>query len=651
MASTSFTKYQRNYSAPKRELLAIMFALRRFHDHLFGAKFMLWTDHRALTFLLTQDNPSYMLKDWLGTLLEYRCTICHTPGAENIVPDGLSRLYEVFSKPKSREEMPHTRASKIMTKEMLKYPEKELQLFIHERLNKTLPSAEKRAQLISEAHCDAHFGSEYIFKQLFQDRDMYWPGMKQDIIEACSSCVPCLQYNIGKAGYHLARPQNKSEVFDCVAVDLGDFPTSVNGYNYFMVMVDLCSGFTILRPLKEKTDVAVAAIYYEVFSLFGWPAELQSDCGSEFLNNLIRSINEIAKVRGKHTSPYNPRCNGAAENRVKQVKMGVRKQVNGNFTHWETMLPRIQLGINVKELPRTGTCPFTLVFNRSSPLPCSSSTVPSTPMSITEIQERSEAIRELVYPIILERSLKSKQRMASRFNDKHKRPAAKLVKGAGVMIRDGTRASKNDPKYLGPYIIFEVTDALTYRLANLDGTSVGRPLAADKLKLVKSNFWRELEDAYEVAGIKDHREETDGSFSFLTRWKGYDERSDTWEPEGNFFADKLIKAYWEAVRTVTGTAKVRAKFKNKKLSRVQQDAILTVQLKQAAQDEDLDAEVPKAKRQRRQPPADPTTISTSTSLQSTEPISQQLSSTPTEQQHQHKHKSTTHKKRKKRKRN
>ncbi|KAH9263603.1 hypothetical protein BASA83_012986 [Batrachochytrium salamandrivorans] len=43
---------EKNYSATKRELLAIVFALGKFHYYIWGSHFDLFTDHRALTFIL-----------------------------------------------------------------------------------------------------------------------------------------------------------------------------------------------------------------------------------------------------------------------------------------------------------------------------------------------------------------------------------------------------------------------------------------------------------------------------------------------------------------------------------------------------------------------------------------------------------------------
>ena len=53
-AAKALTGSQQNYSATKRELLGIIFALHKFHIWLFGRHFTLWTDHSALTTMQTK---------------------------------------------------------------------------------------------------------------------------------------------------------------------------------------------------------------------------------------------------------------------------------------------------------------------------------------------------------------------------------------------------------------------------------------------------------------------------------------------------------------------------------------------------------------------------------------------------------------------
>ncbi|KAG1481714.1 hypothetical protein G6F54_013697 [Rhizopus delemar] len=85
---------EKNYSTTKRELLAIVFALKKFHPFLWGNPFTLYTDHKALTYIHTQPVANSMMIQWLDTILDYDFKIIHRPGIQNVLPDMLSRLFE-----------------------------------------------------------------------------------------------------------------------------------------------------------------------------------------------------------------------------------------------------------------------------------------------------------------------------------------------------------------------------------------------------------------------------------------------------------------------------------------------------------------------------------------------------------------------------
>ena len=88
-AARALHSAERRYSATKRELLAIVYALRRFHYYIYGTHFRLFTDHRSLSFILTQRDLNPMLTAWLETILSYTFTVEHRPGVLNILPDAL----------------------------------------------------------------------------------------------------------------------------------------------------------------------------------------------------------------------------------------------------------------------------------------------------------------------------------------------------------------------------------------------------------------------------------------------------------------------------------------------------------------------------------------------------------------------------------
>ena len=52
-ASQTLNKAEQNYAQIERDVLAIFFGARKFHQYLYGNKFTLLTDHRPLTSILS----------------------------------------------------------------------------------------------------------------------------------------------------------------------------------------------------------------------------------------------------------------------------------------------------------------------------------------------------------------------------------------------------------------------------------------------------------------------------------------------------------------------------------------------------------------------------------------------------------------------
>ena len=71
---------QRNYSATKLEMYALVSAIRHFKSYLYGAKFRCRTDHHSLLWLQNMKPPQGILARWLETLSNYSFTVEHRPG-------------------------------------------------------------------------------------------------------------------------------------------------------------------------------------------------------------------------------------------------------------------------------------------------------------------------------------------------------------------------------------------------------------------------------------------------------------------------------------------------------------------------------------------------------------------------------------------
>jgi len=411
LASRALNKGQRNYSATRRELLAIIFALQRFRGLLAYDKFELRTDHRALIYMFNKEHLNYMLENWLDVIMQFDFSITHCPGILNVLPDALSRQYPSFVKEAAqaqREAMnkegvrgevvlepkptPPLKASKKRKKPQLEInnvdtvltnaiskkitaesvdeivirPQTELDEFIRERLNKKALPAHQRDEVIAKYHERlGHRGGELMFKQLWSD-GLYWPGMRQQCVQEAASCLACLRWNVGKAGYHPMKGIISETPFQHISIDLADYThcRSECGHSYVLVIIDLFTKFVILKPLKEKTAIEVASCLYEVGNLVGHYRILQSDNGAEFHNSVQREYNRLMNSHHRFISAYNPSANGVAENAVGKFKLALNKIMGGQVTNWDKFLSSVQYAMNVSVTALHGTSPFSLLYGR-----------------------------------------------------------------------------------------------------------------------------------------------------------------------------------------------------------------------------------------------------------------------------------------------
>jgi hypothetical protein len=89
--SRQLNQAESKYSTTELELLAFLFATKQFRCYIYGRKFTVYTDHRALRWLLNLQDPSSRLTRWAMKLSEYDFTVEHRSGTQMRHADALSR--------------------------------------------------------------------------------------------------------------------------------------------------------------------------------------------------------------------------------------------------------------------------------------------------------------------------------------------------------------------------------------------------------------------------------------------------------------------------------------------------------------------------------------------------------------------------------
>ena len=293
------------YSTTKKELLAIVFALKKFRHYLLGKEFDVLTDHKSLVYLFHSKNPSSVMERWSETLLEFSgMNIIHLLGIENVLPDYLSRIVSG-----DEPNMEYKAVGNISKEQTMK----------------EIKDEEEKKKILEQNHLLGHFNAESMIRSI-KDDGYFWKGMWKDAKEIVDNCNICRKYNLGRRGFHPLNPVHAERPLDQVCIDLAaPLPSTLEGHRFILIMVDTCTRFTWLRPLQTKKGEEIAARLIEIFSEFGFPKILSSDQGKEFVNSIIKKLKNEGNFNQRVITPYHPRANGTAE-RFVQTSMQILKK-------------------------------------------------------------------------------------------------------------------------------------------------------------------------------------------------------------------------------------------------------------------------------------------------------------------------------------
>ncbi len=90
-ASCQLKDYEKNYPTHDLVLVAIVFALKLWRHYLYGEHCEIFTDHKSLKYLFTQNELNLRLRRWLELLKDYDLSIQYHPRKTNPVANAFSR--------------------------------------------------------------------------------------------------------------------------------------------------------------------------------------------------------------------------------------------------------------------------------------------------------------------------------------------------------------------------------------------------------------------------------------------------------------------------------------------------------------------------------------------------------------------------------
>lgn len=389
--SKSLSKQERNYSATEREALAVLSAIEHWRCYLEnGLKFVVFTDHSSLKWFLNLNNPTGRLARWGVRLSAFNFEIKHRKGADNVVPDSLSRSVPIsaintnnkLTKPfystndpwflKLFHESLNSPTSnlnyRLSNGKLFRYIKSINPLTREFEWKEVIPS-EHREKVISQNHSEitaGHFGIFKTYRRL--SLKYFWPGMHQDVSKFVASCEVCLQYkypNHATLGT-MGRPKECCRPFQMISMDLvGPLPVS-RKQNTFLLVVTCCfSKFCLMFPIRRATaDIICKILEENVFLVHGIPSTVLMDNGRQFTSHTIKNLFTHYNVPNVFYTPlYTPQVN-AVERYNKTIITVVSSFIDNDHRSWDINIPKIQFALNSAVNEVTGFTPAFLVYGR-----------------------------------------------------------------------------------------------------------------------------------------------------------------------------------------------------------------------------------------------------------------------------------------------
>lgn len=473
----------------------------------------------------------------------------------------------------------------IEVKELLS--DRETLMLAQEKRQKKGPSSdEHRRELLAQAHLQGHFGEKAMSSHI--EREGYWwPAMRTDIAEAIAMCGDCRKFTITKSGFHPARSVTAFRPGDHYQIDLAQFPRTSKGEKYCLVLIDVFTGFIVLRALRRKTASVVARTLFEIFCILGIPRVLQSDNGPEFSNSILAALNALIGVPHRFIAAYNPRADGKVERAVQSVKQIIMKLMHGANLYWPLHLPFVMYCYNSKVQSLTGSTPFSLMYARMSygAKDYRNDQITALPTDIRDWKKFQDEVVSLIYPAVAKRQGDAQAKYRQRIDSSHRKIEAPVADETVVMLKDpkyllnpGMRPSY-EPMFVGPYTVVRSGTHGSYVLKDELGVVTTRPVPLDQMKILygpdnvpeQAAVVDNNDNTYVIKDIISHRE-MKGALEYLVQWKGYPKASDNdWVKAHNINDVAAINSYFRKAALQTELKRVR----KQRIARIHVELILS----------------------------------------------------------------------------
>uniref|UniRef100_A0A3Q3LPS7 ribonuclease H n=1 Tax=Mastacembelus armatus TaxID=205130 RepID=A0A3Q3LPS7_9TELE len=195
-----------------------------------------------------------------------------------------------------------------------------------------LPPGIRRTALL-EAHGVGHVGTAQMVKNLEQWWHPYLKDMARELVRECDICTkynprPTVKPEIGRYPL-ITRPGRE------IVIDFTEMGTTVRGYRYVLMCVDVYSGWPEAWPSKrEDSNTVIKCLINYYIPNHGFPEKIRSDNGTHFKNQDLQRVEAMMGLKHGFGTVYHPQSQGKVERMNQTVKTKLAKICAQTKLNW-----------------------------------------------------------------------------------------------------------------------------------------------------------------------------------------------------------------------------------------------------------------------------------------------------------------------------